>query len=189
MAITLLKVTCLPLYASCKVQSCLFVGGYLPSGQKQACVGPARGCMALACICKAAIRLWVQAFQFFVQLCKLSGTLCPKRSQSLRDVYCLNLHCLLALENSHSSITCPVSQLSKFVTGGISCFHGRPQTPFSHTVLTACAKRSLLSQTMGMSFLDHGSCHLCSLGIPPWFKPGKFPLGLSIKRFIGLSCY
>ena len=42
-----------------------------------------------------------------------------------------NLRCLLVLEKSHSSIACPVSQISGSVTEDIPHYCGRPETPFS----------------------------------------------------------
>lgn len=60
-----------------------------------------------------------------------------KEAQPMVGLCCLNLPCFLILEKSHSSSACLVSQISRFLAGGISQSYGK-QEPH---ILTICATK------------------------------------------------
>ena len=81
-----------------------------------------------------------------------------KGSQSIRGLCLLNLCFLLVLEKSHSSSTCPMSQVSGSVTRDVPHSHGKPDIVFHCTILLPLAMESFyfltLTLTLEMNFLD-----------------------------------
>lgn len=86
--------------------------------------------------------------------CQLSDESVMKDSNSYRAFVTSISIASLVLEKFHSRSTCPVSQISKSITGDTWCFHERWKTPFSlHHPYHLCNENlCFLRSSLGVKF-------------------------------------